>query len=465
MKKNLFSFGGIVIASFFFFISGLSYSQDWQVYNTDNSELPLNLVPSIACDSSGVIWIGTGGVMGNGGGLARLCGNNWEVFTMENSELPSDAIWALLPDYKNGIWVGTAGGLSGSGEGLAHFDGENWTIYDSGSSNLPSNSISALKFGPSMDLWVGTNNGLARFDGNDFEVFRSDNSGLPNNRVMSIAFDTLDNLWVGLYEGGLASYDGESWTVLKSNNSGLPSNKVSSIAFDSQNRLWIGTAVYVSGPFGKGLSMYDGENWETWDKDNSELPHNDVFTVVVDSSDNVWLACGDHLPINDGGLVKFDYDDGENMEIFTPANSNIPFYFPYSIAIDKFGNKWVGSVNPDEQGGIAVFNEDDIVIECTATAIEENIISMPFSDGFLHQNFPNPVIDITLISYDLLNQGEVHLGIYDNTGKLVEELVSEQKKAGHYQIYWNRRNLPGGVYFYTLIVNGKPDTKRMILIR
>jgi beta-glucanase (GH16 family) len=89
----------------------------------------------------------------------------------------------------------------------------------------------------------------------------------------------------------------------------------------------------------------------------------------------------------------------------------------------------------------------------------------------LHPCYPNPFNPVTTISYDLKDPAPVDLDIYDVAGRLVHTLIeSESSPAGHHEITWNGRNREGraveaGVYFYRLTVDGRSETKRMVLVR
>jgi len=52
------------------------------------------------------------------------------------------------------------------------------------------------------------------------------------------------------------------------------------------------------------------------------------------------------------------------------------------------------------------------------------------------------------------------------TGKEVSVLLNETKAAGRYSIEWNALNLPSGVYFYKMTINGSQSVeKKMVLVK
>jgi hypothetical protein len=83
----------------------------------------------------------------------------------------------------------------------------------------------------------------------------------------------------------------------------------------------------------------------------------------------------------------------------------------------------------------------------------------------LHQNYPNPFNPKTIINYQLPMNNYVKLVIYDALGMEIAILVNQKQNAGKYQIEWNASDFASGVYFYSLIIDGFKQTKKMVLIK
>ena len=97
----------------------------------------------------------------------------------------------------------------------------------------------------------------------------------------------------------------------------------------------------------------------------------------------------------------------------------------------------------------------------------------PVSRFLLGRAVPNPTTGGTRIDYALPVNGNVTLGIYNTTGQLVRELMKGSVLAGHWAVTWNGcddsgQKVPGGVYFYNLVVNGGQAfsaTKRVVILK
>jgi hypothetical protein len=88
------------------------------------------------------------------------------------------------------------------------------------------------------------------------------------------------------------------------------------------------------------------------------------------------------------------------------------------------------------------------------------------SEVSLKNNYPNPFNPVTRITYVIEKPGFIELKIFDITGKEVTKLVSRNLQTGTHSEEFHSGSLPGGVYFYSLYVNGiRADTKKCILIK
>ena len=83
----------------------------------------------------------------------------------------------------------------------------------------------------------------------------------------------------------------------------------------------------------------------------------------------------------------------------------------------------------------------------------------------LHQNYPNPFNPETNITFDLVENGNVTLSVYNLMGQQVATLVNGLQEAGRHTISFDATSLPSGVYLYKLDVNGLSFDKKMVLMK
>lgn len=83
----------------------------------------------------------------------------------------------------------------------------------------------------------------------------------------------------------------------------------------------------------------------------------------------------------------------------------------------------------------------------------------------LRQNYPNPFNPSTNISFELPENTNVELNIYDVTGSLVKNIVNSQHEAGYYTYQFNSSGYSSGIYFYTLKTGTFLETKKMVIVK
>ena len=101
-------------------------------------------------------------------------------------------------------------------------------------------------------------------------------------------------------------------------------------------------------------------------------------------------------------------------------------------------------------------------------------IGQPTQNQLL-QNYPNPFNPETWIPYQLSEDSDVSVSIYDTTGQLVRNLSLGFQSAGFYNsraraAYWDGRNELGesvasGMYFYTLTAGDFTTTRKMLILK
>ncbi len=100
-------------------------------------------------------------------------------------------------------------------------------------------------------------------------------------------------------------------------------------------------------------------------------------------------------------------------------------------------------------------------------AIEVSNIPTEFA---LSQNYPNPFNPTTTIRYDIPDQSDVTLNIYDGLGRLVKSLVNEVKEPGKFTVIWNGRNndnasVASGFYICKIKAGNFVAIRKMLLLK
>jgi len=96
------------------------------------------------------------------------------------------------------------------------------------------------------------------------------------------------------------------------------------------------------------FSFLRSREWTVYNTSNSNLLSKYVNAIAIDRQGNKWI--GTHWR----GLAKFD---GVNWTVYNASNSGLPYNYICAIAIDGRGNKWIGTLK-----GIAVYREGGVIL-------------------------------------------------------------------------------------------------------
>lgn len=94
-----------------------------------------------------------------------------------------------------------------------------------------------------------------------------------------------------------------------------------------------------------------------------------------------------------------------------------------------------------------------------------NIYSETYSPlgKLLQQNYPNPFVKSTFISFELDKATRIQLDVYDLTGKLIKNLVNDKLQSGNHVVEWRAEGMIAGIYLYKLVVGEYFEVKKCII--
>ncbi len=299
-------------------------------------------------DPQGNMWLATWG-----GGLDKLdtktgTFKHFKHNAKDPSTISCDIVGSIFED--NGFfWITTWGG------GLNKFDPlkETFKSFLSNASDpksIGSNLAWPIAKDEQGNVWVGTyGTGLNRFDlkTETFERFSHDANDINSlnfNDVWSLHFDRSGILWVGTEGAGISKFvDLKKQVNFFNSNPGnslsIGHNSVRGIAADPDGTIWIGT-------WDGGVDRFDPlqkkiTNFKKDAKDGNNTGFNKIRVVYCGLNEKMWL--GSYR----GGLVEFEKKTGAfTSYTHDPRNDKtLSDNYVYSIAEDKKGNFWVGTLN------------------------------------------------------------------------------------------------------------------------
>ena len=182
---------------------------------------------------------------------------------------------------------------------------------------------------------------------------------------------------------------------------------------------------------------------------NSILDKSKYPTIINTEKTGLFtlVSYANSIPINDNGLlghIKFEVIGNSTRWS--------------SISINEM------KINNIQAGGFLV--EGNFESGSIAYGFDFQIFSVP--DVFtLNKNYPNPFNPSTNIKFELPNDGDVQIFIYDLKGSLIDELVNGYMEAGYHNLKWDASRKASGVYFIQMIADNGNYIKmtKMMLVK
>ncbi|HIA23485.1 MAG TPA: T9SS type A sorting domain-containing protein [Candidatus Marinimicrobia bacterium] len=166
------------------------------------------------------------------------------------------------------------------------------------------------------------------------------------------------------------------------------------------------------------------------------------------TQDEITTVFTSGVELESDGLVGFwPFDEGNGQIVFDHSN---------------LGNHgFLGEVSNEDSA--------DPLWTYTQLSNEDEILPV-FENVVLHPNFPNPFNPVTTLRYDLPEDSQVSIMIYDIMGRKVKTLVNKSQNAGFKATIWDATNdlgqpVSAGIYLYTIQAGDFRQTRKMVLLK
>ena len=105
---------------------------------------------------------------------------------------------------------------------------------------------------------------------------------------------------------------------------------------------------------------------------------------------------------------------------------------------------------------------DDVIMDSLRVTGQTTVISELHNAPILVEVYPNPFVTSTQISFEIKQNSHVDLSIYDIHGRLVTQLINEQRQVGVHKITWDDADATDAAYFMRLTTGKGVKTVRLV---
>ncbi len=352
--------------------------------------------------------------------------NHIVICIMENRGY-SQIIGTSQAPFINSLTADSKGALFTNSHGLTHPSQPNYLMLYSGSNQGIVDDAT-----PSTFPFVAPNLGALLINaGFKFIGYSESMPSVGYNGTVSGSYYRKHNPWANWQTAVTNGYPitvNQPFTAYPTNYDSLPA--VSFVVPNIINDMHDGTITQGDtwlqnnlGPYITWCKTHNSLFILTWDEDNGTTP-NQIPTIFV----------------------------GEKV-LHANYNQYISHYSMLRTIEDMYGLGYAGHSDTAQA-----------IVNCwaPATGIQN---SGEIKNYSLSQNFPNPFNPGTKISFEIPKSGFVSLKIFNELGKEVDELLSNNLTDGKYEVNWDAHNFSSGVYYYKIQAGEFTQIKSMVLVK
>lgn len=305
----------------------------------------VNIIRTLHLGTNNTLWIGSGS------GIIRydLNSGNYQIYNSQNSNLSHNMVRSIYQDRAGTVWVGTFDGLNYMRKGQKKFIRLSLPTKEDGA--LP--NLLVLDIKPSVNedpnLWIGTEQGLFRVHTQRMEVLpiELENEIFSNSVIKTIFPDDQGQLWLGT-DFGLNIYD----PISKENTQhfhhpvlpySIANNVIWKIYEDRNGVIWLATSNGLS-KVNKNGNFYSVHDISYSSK--GQRIGNQIKSLMVSRSGDYWLA-------TQHGVIKMDPKTSSKTIFSSQDNPDRCLIMDNvsDLLEDQKGRVWIGTA-----GGINIWD-------------------------------------------------------------------------------------------------------------
>jgi hypothetical protein len=175
--------------------------------------------------------------------------------------------------------------------------------------------------------------------------------------------------------------------------------------------------------------------------------------------------------MNEMILIKNNYNPyNSTIKVIDASNGQVMYQNSYqgatiySYCFDLDGDSYI-EILLAVQEQTSPYHSKLIVLSTASHPISIDPESKTAVKYNLGQNYPNPFNPTTTISYSISKDANVKMNMYNEIGELLGTYINEKQPAGEHKFVYDGTNVASGVYFYQLIVDDQPQTKKMVVVK
>lgn len=281
------------------------------------------------CDANGFVW----GTDPNRTAFYRYGSGAWTTLPLTALPFPSYQWMIIGNDHLGNIYFRGLSAYSTPANisVLYQYDGNTFTLLDStGSSGAPL----TVRMDSTLTLWIARADGrMSSIDATGrIDYTESDLATIPNYHCQEVAFDKEDHTWVLAEDIARVFQDSVENISITFPDEGSP---LTDVQTDTNDVVWVSRYLNSDENHHSCIAYKNGPTW-TYVDSNAASPPGGFFSIAVDKFNNKWFG-------GRGVLAKYD---NQHWMVFDSSNSPLfDLDQLYYLLPDQNGNLWYSGYN------------------------------------------------------------------------------------------------------------------------
>lgn len=245
---------------------------------------------------------------------------------------------------------------------------------------------------------------------------------------------------------------------------------ITSIATDPEN---IENLVVTLGNYGNNDYVYYSTNAVSTTSTNvnvnfavrqGNLPKAPVYSSLITYNSSEKVIIGTEYGVFATDLISGGHGQVSETCVWTEENTgldNVPVFMVRQ-------QTWPDSMpNIHNQGclyaathGRGLFSSETLK---APVSINEPKATVNYSNQINIDVYPNPIVDVANVSYNITSNSDVKINLYNIQGKLVKKVDLSNQTVGKHNYQFNIKGLPQGSYILNIVAGNKTNSKRVVV--
>ena len=162
-------------------------------------------------------------------------------------------------------------------------------------------------------------------------------------------------------------------------------------------------------------------------------------------------------------VTILDNNGREDIYKATALNNDIQRYIAVSLENQSFNSNSLRLVIED--GATLDIEHINIVAGNQSSEVSVRWNAAEIHNFEIANVYPNPFNPVTQIDYNLNQDGNLKISVYNILGQEVAVLYSGYQTEGNNFVTWDATSMSSGVYYITMALNGQVDTHKAVLVK